>query len=66
MIWSSGGVELVIGDCFEPHRWICEGFLSLPRGRSQLATLVVAHGLEDPHLVLDVQHLLGVWLWKAN
>jgi hypothetical protein len=40
MIWSSGGVELMIGDCFEPHRWICEGFLSLPHGRSQLATLV--------------------------
>jgi hypothetical protein len=40
MIWSSGGVELILGDYFEPHQWICEGFLSLPRGRSQLATLV--------------------------
>jgi len=40
MAWSSGGVELVIRDCFEPHQVICEGFLSLPRGRSQLATLV--------------------------
>ena len=30
----------MIGDCFEPHQVICEGFLSLPRGRSQLATLV--------------------------
>jgi len=40
MARSSGGVELVIGDCFEPHQVICEGLLSLPRGRSQLATLV--------------------------
>ena len=39
-ILSSGGVELVIGDCSEPHQVTCEGFLSLPRGRSQLATLV--------------------------
>jgi hypothetical protein len=38
--WSSGGVEFVIGDCFEPHRLICERFLSLPHGRTQLATLV--------------------------
>ena len=30
---------------------ICEGFLSLPRGRSQLATLWIARGMEDPHLV---------------
>jgi len=30
----------VIGDCFGPHQVICEGFLSLPRGRSQLATPV--------------------------
>jgi hypothetical protein len=30
----------VFGDCFEPHWWICEGFLSLPHGRSQLVTLV--------------------------
>jgi len=30
----------MIGDCFEPHQVFCEGFLSLPRGRSQLATLV--------------------------
>jgi len=29
-----------IGDCFEPHQVICEGFLSLPRERLQLATLV--------------------------
>jgi len=40
MAWSNGGVELVIEDCFEPHQVICEGFLSLPHGRSQLATLV--------------------------
>jgi len=40
MAWSSGGVELMIGDCFEPHQVICEGFLSLFHGRSQLATLV--------------------------
>ena len=30
----------MIGDCFEPRQVICEGFLSPPRGRSQLATLV--------------------------
>ena len=40
MAWSSVGVELVIGDCFEPYRVICEGFLSLPHERSQLATIV--------------------------
>jgi len=40
MTWCKGGVELVIGDCFEPHQVICEGFLSLSHGRSQLAALV--------------------------
>jgi len=30
----------MIGDCFEPDQVFCEGFLSLPRGRSQLGTLV--------------------------
>ena len=30
----------MIGDYFKPHQVICEGFLSLPRGRSHLATLV--------------------------
>jgi hypothetical protein len=46
MVWSNGGIELMIGDYFEPHRWICEGFLSLPRGKSQLATLVDCSWLE--------------------
>jgi hypothetical protein len=23
--WSSGGIELVIGDCFEPHQAIVRG-----------------------------------------
>ena len=30
----------MIGDCFEPHQVICEGFLSLLCERSRLTTLV--------------------------
>ena len=40
MAWSSGGVELklvIVRGHTEDH---CEGFLSLPRGILQLATLV--------------------------
>jgi hypothetical protein len=40
MAWSSGGVELNLRDCFEPHQVDCEGFLSLPAGVRELATLV--------------------------
>jgi hypothetical protein len=40
MAWSSGGVELVIGDCFEPHQAIMMGSLAFPAGVSELATLV--------------------------
>jgi len=29
----------VIGDYFKPHKVICEGFLSFPCGRLQLATV---------------------------
>ena len=36
----------------------CEGFLSLPRGRSRMASLVDCSWLVDPHLVLVVQHLI--------
>ena len=41
----------MIGDCLEPHQVICEGFLSLPRGRSQLATLVDCSWLGGSHLM---------------
>jgi hypothetical protein len=43
----------MIEDYFEPHQVICEEFLSLPYGRSQLATLVDCSWLEDPHLVSE-------------
>jgi len=45
----------VIGDCFEPHQVICEGFLSLSRGRSQLATLVSGCAAPAEGLPLDYQ-----------
>jgi hypothetical protein len=51
MAWSSGGVELDLGDCFEPHQVECEGFLSLPRGSSRKGYSSGARGLEDLHLV---------------
>jgi hypothetical protein len=51
MAWSSGGVELMIGDYFEPHQAIVRGFLSLPRGSSRIGYSSGARGLEDPHLV---------------
>jgi hypothetical protein len=51
MAWSSGGVELDLGDCFEPHQVDCEGFLSLPRRSSRIGYSSGARGLEDPHLV---------------
>jgi hypothetical protein len=40
MAWSSGGVELMIGDCFEPHQVIVRGSLAFPAGVHELATLV--------------------------
>jgi hypothetical protein len=43
MAWSSGSIELMIGDC--------EGFLSLPRGSSRIGYSSGARGLKDPHLI---------------
>jgi hypothetical protein len=51
MAWSSGGVELMIGDLFEPSPSDFEGFLSLSRGSSRIGYSSGARGLEDPHLV---------------
>jgi hypothetical protein len=51
MAWSSGGVELDLGDCFEPHQVDCERFLSFSRGSSRIGYSSEACGLEDPHLV---------------
>jgi hypothetical protein len=51
MAWSSGGVELNLGDYFKPHQVDCEGFLSLPRGSLRIGYSSGARGLEDPHLV---------------
>jgi hypothetical protein len=44
-------IELMIRDLFEPSPSDCEGFLSLPRGSSQIDYSSGARGLEDPHLV---------------
>ena len=51
MAWSSEGVELMIGVCIEPHQVICERFLSLLHGRSQLTTLVDCSWLGGSPLV---------------
>jgi hypothetical protein len=51
MTWSSGGVELVIGDLFESSPSDREGFLILPHGSSRFGYSSGACGLEDPHLV---------------
>ena len=37
----------------------CEGFLSLPHGRSRKASLVDCLWLVDPHLVLVVRHMIA-------
>jgi hypothetical protein len=51
MAWSSGGVELVIGDCFEPHQVIVRGSWAFFRGSSRIGYSSGARGLEDPHLM---------------
>jgi hypothetical protein len=53
MAWSSGDVELMIGDLFEPSPSDCEGFLSLFRGSTRIGYSSGARGLEDPHLVSE-------------
>jgi hypothetical protein len=44
----------------------CEGFLSLPRGRSQKASLIDCAWLVDPHLVLAVWHPVMSLACDAN
>jgi hypothetical protein len=44
----------------------CEGFLSLPHGRSRKASLVDYAWLVDPHLVLVVRHLVAGLACDAN
>jgi len=54
----------MIGDFFEPHEVICEGFLSLLCGILQLATQVDCSWLGGSPS--SVQHPLRVCLWIAN
>jgi hypothetical protein len=44
----------------------CEGFLSLPRERSQKASLVNCAWLVDPHLVLVVRHPVAGLVCDVN